>query len=114
MVKTGMPWRTIPGTPRSSIVFGGRSRSSSWPCRKQLLLDRGRTTYQVGGGGCFRAPGGGSVSIADELQKLEDLRRSGALSDTEFAQAKAALLAGSPASTGEQLGQHLSEQMAEV
>jgi hypothetical protein len=34
------------------------------------------------------------MSIADELRKLEELRRSGALSDEEFAQAKAAVLGG--------------------
>ena len=34
------------------------------------------------------------MSLADELAKLEDLRRTGALTDTEFAQAKAKLLAG--------------------
>src|SRR5579883_2910582 len=34
------------------------------------------------------------MSIADELMKLEDLRRSGALSDAEFARAKEAVLAG--------------------
>jgi hypothetical protein len=31
------------------------------------------------------------MSIADELQKLEQLRRSGALTDAEYAQAKAAV-----------------------
>jgi hypothetical protein len=36
------------------------------------------------------------MSIADELQKLEELHRSGALSDEEFAQAKAAVLAIAP------------------
>ncbi len=33
------------------------------------------------------------MNIADELQKLEDLRRTGALSDDEFAKAKASVLA---------------------
>lgn len=54
------------------------------------------------------------MSIADELQKLEELRRTGALSDQEFAQAKAALLAGAAGPPPEPLGQHLAEQMAEV
>jgi hypothetical protein len=35
------------------------------------------------------------MSIADELQKLQELHRSGALNDQEFAQAKAVVLAGS-------------------
>ena len=54
------------------------------------------------------------MSIADELQKLEDLRRSGSLTDEEFTHAKATVLAGSNSSPGEQVGQHLSEQLAEV
>jgi hypothetical protein len=54
------------------------------------------------------------MSIADELSKLEELRRSGALSETEFAQAKAALLRGAPAAAEPQLGQHLADQLAEV
>jgi hypothetical protein len=36
------------------------------------------------------------MTLADELQKLEQLHRSGALSDEEFAKAKAALLHGPP------------------
>jgi uncharacterized Tic20 family protein len=36
------------------------------------------------------------MTIADELQKLEQLHRSGALSDEEFAKAKDALLHGPP------------------
>jgi uncharacterized Tic20 family protein len=35
------------------------------------------------------------MAISDELQKLEELHRTGALSDDEFANAKAAVLAGS-------------------
>jgi len=54
------------------------------------------------------------VSIVDELQKLEDLRRSGSLTDEEFAQAKATVLAGPTSSTDEPIGQHLSEQLTEV
>ena len=53
------------------------------------------------------------MSIADELTKLEELRRSGALSDEEFAQAKARLL-NAPAAPEQPLGQHLSSQLAEV
>jgi len=37
----------------------------------------------------------GPMSIPDQLQKLQDLRQAGALSDEEFARAKAAILAGS-------------------
>jgi len=54
------------------------------------------------------------MSLADELQKLEELRRSGALNDQEFAQAKAALLSGASAAPAEPLGQHLADQLAEV
>ena len=36
------------------------------------------------------------MTIADELQKLEQLHRSGVLFDEEFAKAKAALLCGPP------------------
>jgi uncharacterized protein len=36
------------------------------------------------------------MTVADELQKLEQLRQSGAISEEEFAKAKANLLAGSP------------------
>ncbi len=54
------------------------------------------------------------MSIADELAKLEDLRSRGALTEAEFAQAKAALLSGGAAAPDAQLGQHLSEQLAEV
>lgn len=49
------------------------------------------------------------MSLADELHKLEALRRAGALTDAEFAQAKALLLSGQPAP-----GQHLTDQLAEM
>jgi hypothetical protein len=54
------------------------------------------------------------MSFVDELQKLEELRRSGSLSDAEFAQAKAALLAGSAAPAHKELEADLSEQLAET
>lgn len=54
------------------------------------------------------------MSIADELGKLEELRRSGALNDSEFAQAKAALLNSSATGAEPPLGQHLADQLAEV
>ena len=37
------------------------------------------------------------MSLADDLKKLEDLRRSGALSQEEFARAKERILAGTTA-----------------
>jgi hypothetical protein len=54
------------------------------------------------------------MSIADELQKLEELRRSGALTDAEFAQAKAKVLAGSAAPAPEQAAPQLAEELAEI
>lgn len=54
------------------------------------------------------------MSLVDELAKLEELRRRGALSESEFAQAKAALLSGAPGGSDQQLGQHLADQLAEV
>jgi Short C-terminal domain len=53
------------------------------------------------------------MSLSDELQKLQDLHRSGALTDAEFAAAKAAVLSGSgpteePASD-QAMQQHLEE-----
>ncbi len=47
------------------------------------------------------------MSLADELEKLDQLRRSGSLSDDEFALAKARLLADPPADPP--LGDHLAE-----
>jgi hypothetical protein len=57
------------------------------------------------------------MSIADELAKLEELRRSGALTEAEFASAKKALLAApaAPAAAPEPaLGDHLAAQLDEV
>lgn len=48
------------------------------------------------------------MSLADELEKLDRLRQSGALTDAEFADAKAALLAAGQ-SGSDQLGEHLAE-----
>lgn len=57
------------------------------------------------------------MSLADDLAKLDDLRRSGALTDEEFARAKEALL-NAPASAAqpppEPLAEHLSAQLEEV
>jgi hypothetical protein len=49
------------------------------------------------------------MSIADEIRKLQELHQAGALTDTEFAQAKARVLAGQPGATqGEQLRDELA------
>jgi phage shock protein C len=40
------------------------------------------------------------MAIADELQKLESLRSSGAITEDEYARAKALVLAGTPPATG--------------
>ncbi len=53
------------------------------------------------------------MGLADELWKLQEMHQRGELTDSEFAQAKAALLAGANSSGGEQLEQ-LSQQMDEV
>jgi hypothetical protein len=54
------------------------------------------------------------MSLPDDLQKLEDLHRGGTLSEAEFRQAKAVLLAGGGGSVDEPLGRQLSDQLAEV
>jgi len=54
------------------------------------------------------------MSIVDELEKLEDLRRRGVLDDDEFAKAKAALLDGTPDASEQPLREHLADQLAEV
>jgi hypothetical protein len=64
--------------------------------------------------GAIQADGDVDMGLADELQKLDQLRRDGVLSDAEFAQAKARLLAGEAAPADPSLGQHLADQLAEV
>jgi hypothetical protein len=54
------------------------------------------------------------MGLADEIQQLADLRHQGTLTDAEFEQAKAALLAGLTSPAQQPLGDHLSEQMSEV
>jgi hypothetical protein len=54
------------------------------------------------------------MSIADELTKLEDLRRNGTLSEVEFAKAKELLLNSPPPPSQEPLVQHLAQQQAEI
>ena len=54
------------------------------------------------------------MSLVDELTKLEELRRSGALSEAEFTKAKAMLLSAAPAGSQQQLCDHLADQLAEV
>lgn len=54
------------------------------------------------------------MSLADELAKLDDLRRAGALNEAEFAKAKRALLDRAPAASEPPLGDRLADQLAEV
>jgi hypothetical protein len=49
------------------------------------------------------------MSLADELQKLEALRKGGTLTEVEFQQAKALLLNGGVPSTGHPLADQLEE-----
>jgi hypothetical protein len=54
------------------------------------------------------------MNLADELRKLEELHRSGALTDEEFAAAKARVLAGEPAGTGPAGEGVMREQLDEL
>ncbi|HEV3256358.1 MAG TPA: SHOCT domain-containing protein [Gemmataceae bacterium] len=62
------------------------------------------------------------MNIADEIRKLEELHRSGALTNEEFAKAKAAVLAGAQSPAGPANhevvsrpgGQVVSDQLAEI
>jgi hypothetical protein len=54
------------------------------------------------------------MSLADDLAKLEDLRRTGALTDAEFAQAKAKLLTGDATPANDSVVEKLGEQLAET
>ena len=54
------------------------------------------------------------MSLADDLVKLEELRRTGALTDREFDQAKAALLAGGGRPAADPVAANLGAQLAEV
>jgi hypothetical protein len=54
------------------------------------------------------------MSLADDLAKLEELRRTGALTQAEFAQAKAKLLAGDAAPANDAVAEKLGEQLAET
>jgi hypothetical protein len=54
------------------------------------------------------------MSLADDLMKLEDLRRSGALTEVEFAQAKLALLDGTRAEPAAPVADLLADQLAET
>ncbi len=54
------------------------------------------------------------MSLADDLTKLEELRRTGALTETEFAKAKAKLLAGDAPPAGDAVVEKLGEQLAET
>lgn len=54
------------------------------------------------------------MSLVAELEKLEQLHRQGALTDAEYAQAKAKLLDESPPEEAGAVGEHLKAQLAEV
>src|ERR671923_326531 len=54
------------------------------------------------------------MDLADELRKLQDLHASGALTDEEFAAAKARVLAGEPAGTGPADEGVMREQLDEL
>lgn len=54
------------------------------------------------------------MSLADELTKLEDLRRAGALTESEFARAKAAVLAGGSAPARDAVADNMAALLAEV
>ena len=54
------------------------------------------------------------MGIADELQKLEQLRLSGSLTDEEFGRAKTQLLAAPPTPTNVEVSSFLENQMAEI
>lgn len=54
------------------------------------------------------------MSLADDLTKLEELRRSGALTESEFVAAKGRLLAAEPAPAGGAVADKLAEQLAET
>ncbi len=54
------------------------------------------------------------MSLADELQKLEELRASGALTDEEFQKAKTLLLDNPPAEPNQELEGYMADHLAEV
>ena len=54
------------------------------------------------------------MSIADDLSRLEELRRNGTLSEAEFANAKALLLNNPAPPAQEPLVKHLADQQAEI
>lgn len=54
------------------------------------------------------------MRLVDELAQLEEICRTGALSEAEFTKAKHALLRGTPARAEQQLGEHLADQLTEV
>ena len=54
------------------------------------------------------------MNIADELRKLQELHQSGALTDQEFAAAKAAVLAGNTAGGEAEAGEAVREQVEEI
>lgn len=54
------------------------------------------------------------MALSDELTRLAELRDRGALSDEEFAKAKAEALAGKPPTFGQQMGQSVNSFSSDV
>lgn len=54
------------------------------------------------------------MGLADELAKLEELRRRGVLSEMEFARAKEAILNGAGSGSDPSVGQVMSEQLSDL
>ena len=54
------------------------------------------------------------MGLVDELQKLDDLRRRGTLTDAEFEQAKAVLLAGGQGPADQPLDRRLADQLDDI
>src|SRR5262245_17968658 len=79
--------------------------------RRRPRLERFRARAR---GVLTRYQGERSMSLADDLAKLEELRRTGALTETEFAKAKAAVLVGGAAPAGDAVAGKLGEQLSEV
>jgi hypothetical protein len=55
-----------------------------------------------------------ALSLADEIQKLEELRRTGALSELEFSDAKAALIRGASNISETQGEKYLIDQLEDI
>src|SRR5262249_20210916 len=86
----------------SEASAAGRRMTTGEPLARRRRT--GRRTRRGGHPGFPNQPGHGErerpMNIADELRKLQELHRSGALSDEEFARAKAAVLYSAPSAPG--------------